>query len=123
MTLNHLSTALMADELGRLGFKDPERSVHSLYPHSIGHYIGLDLHDCPKAPLDMVLQPEMVLTVEPGLYIPSDPRYPERYHGIGIRIEDDILVTSKEQGGVRILTEAVPKHPEEIEQHLGARSR
>ena len=112
--LNHVATVLFVDELGALGFKDPERAVQRLFPHSIGHYLGLDLHDCPSVSCDEPLTEGMVITIEPGLYIPASSGYPARYHGIGVRIEDDILLGA---GGVQNLTEAVPRDAEEIE-HL-----
>lgn len=107
---------MMADELGRLGFKQSEKAVYDLYPHSIGHYLGLDLHDCPKVSCDMPLEPGTVLTIEPGLYVPADPAYPDRYHGIGIRIEDDIVV--EEGNKCTVMTEGVPKEVDEIEDWL-----
>lgn len=66
--------------------------------HGTGHMLGLDVHDCAvartEAYVDGILQPGMVLTVEPGLYFqPDDLTVPEELRGIGVRIEDDILVT------------------------------
>lgn len=110
--LNALSVYMTTEELKRLGFKNPERIVDKLYPHSIGHYLGLDLHDCPKISGDLMFRPGMVVTIEPGLYIPEDPAYPEEYHGVGIRIEDDVVI---EEGGCTVMTEAVPKEVDEIE--------
>jgi Xaa-Pro aminopeptidase len=115
LALNHLSVELMAEELAKLGFSNPKKVVHKLYPHSIGHYLGLDLHDCPKARQDTTLQPVTVLTIEPGLYIPEDPQYPEKFHGIGIRIEDDVLIETQSNGGCTVLTQNVPKHVDAIE--------
>lgn len=116
--LNSLSAYLMVEELKHLGFSRPEKYVNRLYPHSIGHYLGLDLHDCQQVSGDRQLVPGMVLTIEPGLYIPEDPAYPEQFHGIGIRIEDDIVI---EDQGCTIMTEAVPKEVEEVETLLLSR--
>jgi len=116
--LNSLSAYLMVEELKHLGFSRPEKYVNRLYPHSIGHYLGLDLHDCPQVSGDRQLVPGMVLTIEPGLYIQEDPAYPEQFHGIGIRIEDDIVI---EDQGCTIMTEAVPKEVEEVETLLLSR--
>ncbi|MYU05553.1 M24 family metallopeptidase [Streptomyces sp. SID8366] len=82
-----------------------------------GHMLGLDVHDCAKARtstyVDGTLEPGMVLTVEPGLYFQSDDlTVPERYHGIGVRIEDDILVTEK---GNENLSAGLPRQAEEVE--------
>ena len=63
-----------------------------------------------------VLEPGMILTVEPGFYIqPDDTLFAPEYRGIGIRIEDDILVT---QSGAKILSNALPRHPDEVEVYI-----
>ena len=85
--------------------------------HSTGHMLGIDVHDCAQARQESyregVLEAGMVLTVEPGLYIqPDDLLFPERYRGIGVRIEDDILVT---ESGAQVLSRALPSHPDEVE--------
>lgn len=96
------------------------------YMHGVGHYLGLDVHDAGRYFTDQHARsskpfaPGMVLTVEPGLYIPPDDKSaPAKYRGIGIRIEDDVLVTKE---GNRNLTSAVPKNADEIEA-LMAKSR
>jgi Xaa-Pro aminopeptidase len=89
------------------------------YMHGVGHYLGLDVHDAGRYFTDQSAKnsrpfaPGMVLTVEPGLYIPPDDKSaPAKYRGIGVRIEDDVLVTAE---GNRNLTAKVPKDPEAIE--------
>ena len=89
------------------------------YMHGVGHYLGLDVHDAGRYFTDQTAKksrpfaPGMVLTVEPGLYIPPDDKSaPAKYRGIGIRIEDDVLVT---MDGNHNLTGKVPKNPDEIE--------
>lgn len=86
------------------------------YMHSSGHWLGLDVHDCGLYKLDgqwRSLEPGMVLTVEPGLYISKDmPEVDSRWWGIGVRIEDDILVTAE---GNENLTQALPVTVAEIE--------
>ncbi|GAB2575561.1 aminopeptidase P family protein [Streptomyces capparidis] len=92
--------------------------------HGTGHMLGLDVHDCAVARtatyVDGTLEPGMVLTVEPGLYFqPDDLTVPEEYRGIGVRIEDDILVT---EGGNRNLSAALPRRAEDVEEWVaGAR--
>ncbi len=90
------------------------------YPHGTGHWLGLDVHDeCPyyEKGQPIKLKPGMVFTVEPGLYfLPNDKSVPAKYRGIGIRIEDDILVKAKGPG--EILTEGLPRYAEEIEIHM-----
>ena len=91
------------EHLKELGFKNIDSTLGTMYPHHIGHYLGMDVHDCPSVSTGIPLQPGMVITVEPGLYIPeNDPRFPERFWGIGIRIEDDVVVT---EDGCRVLTD------------------
>ncbi|MEU2239856.1 aminopeptidase P family protein [Streptomyces sp. NPDC018338] len=85
--------------------------------HGTGHMLGMDVHDCAaartEAYVDTTLAPGMCLTVEPGLYFQADDlSVPEEYRGIGVRIEDDILVT--EDGNVN-LSDALPRRSEEVE--------
>lgn len=91
--------------------------------HGTGHMLGLDVHDCAVARtgsyVDGTLEPGMVLTVEPGLYFQSDDlTVPEEYRGIGVRIEDDILVTPE---GHRNLSAALPRTASAVEQWLATR--
>lgn len=109
--LHQASVMLFLRHLPQIGFRLQKENRHCLmdaiYPHSIGHYIGLDLHDCPTAPTSTALQPGMTITVEPGLYIPrGDTRFPERFWGIGVRIEDDVLITGD---GCTVMTTDAPK--------------
>lgn len=84
--------------------------------HRTGHWLGMDVHDVGDYKVDgewRSLQPGMVLTIEPGLYFPVGGRgIPRKYHDIGIRIEDDVLVTLD---GPRVLTDGVPKEADAIE--------
>jgi Xaa-Pro aminopeptidase len=95
-----------------------EKKAHKKYfPHGIGHWMGLDVHDpCPytdEEGKDIVFVPGMVMTIEPGLYLGKDDEsLPKQYRGIGIRIEDNILVT--EEGCVN-LSEGIAKSVDEIE--------
>jgi Xaa-Pro aminopeptidase len=88
--------------------------------HGSGHHLGIDVHDCAHARKeqygDAVLEPGMILTVEPGFYIqPDDTLFPPEFRGIGVRIEDDVLVT---QSGAKILSNALPRHPDEVEAYM-----
>ncbi|GAA3991447.1 aminopeptidase P family protein [Thermobifida alba] len=88
--------------------------------HGTGHMLGLDVHDCAvartEAYVDGTLEPGMVLTVEPGLYFqPDDLTVPEELRGIGVRIEDDILVTPE---GNRNLSAALPRTSADVEAWL-----
>jgi Xaa-Pro aminopeptidase len=88
--------------------------------HNTSHWLGLDVHDCGAYFIDGVsrpLEPGMVFTVEPGLYFsPDDETIPEHFRGIGVRIEDDILITD---AGPKVLTAEVPKKIEEVEEACG----
>ena len=111
------------------------RSYFQFYMHRTGHWLGMDVHDCGsyvehsevgqvserKDPLSgeiikdrpsRVLQPGMVLTIEPGLYVRPAPGVPEQFHNIGIRIEDDAVVTAT---GCELITRDVPVKADEIE--------
>ncbi|WP_404376416.1 Xaa-Pro aminopeptidase [Vreelandella aquamarina] len=94
-----------------------DESYRRFYLHSTSHWLGLDVHDVGTYRLDEAtprpLAPGMVLTVEPGLYIPADDDIPSAYRGMGIRIEDNVVVTEQ---GHDILTDGVPKQVAEIEQ-------
>jgi Xaa-Pro aminopeptidase len=99
----------------------PENGLHRRWQfHGSGHHLGIDVHDCAHARkeqyADAVLEPGMILTVEPGFYIqPDDTLFPEEYRGIGVRIEDDILVT---ESGAKIMSNALPRHPDEVEAYM-----
>jgi Xaa-Pro aminopeptidase len=99
----------------------PEVGLHRRWTlHGVSHHLGLDVHDCAQARkemyLDAPLREGMVLTVEPGLYIqPDDELFAPEYRGIGIRIEDDVVVTAD---GYRNLSENIPRHPDDIEKWM-----
>ncbi|MEY2271662.1 M24 family metallopeptidase [Streptomyces sp. BF23-19] len=85
--------------------------------HGTGHMLGMDVHDCAaarrEAYVDGTLEPGMCLTVEPGLYFQADDlTVPEEYRGIGVRIEDDILVT---EDGNRNLSKGLPRTSTDVE--------
>ncbi|WAQ98104.1 XPP3-like protein [Mya arenaria] len=90
-----------------------------LCPHDVGHYLGMDVHDTPSVSKNRPLEPGMVITIEPGLYIKStNTMVPEEYRGIGIRIEDNVLIT---EGDPIVLTADCPKHPDHIEAIMAQR--
>lgn len=96
----------------------PEAQYHRRWmPHGTSHHLGLDVHDCAQAKRelyqDSYLEPGMIFTIEPGLYFREDDlKVPERFRGIGVRIEDDILVT--EDGAIR-LSEDIPRTADAVE--------
>lgn len=94
-----------------------EHGYRRFYMHKTGHWLGLDVHDVGDYRIDgeyRELEPGMVLTIEPGIYVdPGDKSVDRRFRGIGIRIEDDVVVT---RDGPEVLTGDVPKDPDRIEQ-------
>jgi Xaa-Pro aminopeptidase len=111
-------------ELGLLKGKPEElikeKKYEQFYMHGLGHMLGIDVHDVGRyyyGRESRALEPGVVMTVEPGIYIAPDTKdIPEKYLGIGVRIEDDVLCT---QNGPRVLTNKVPKEAEEIEALMG----
>ncbi|MFP7696570.1 aminopeptidase P family protein [Trueperella sp. LYQ143] len=97
---------------------DPSAQYHRRWmPHGTSHHLGIDVHDCAQAKRelyqDAYLEPGMIFTIEPGLYFRQDDlKVPERFRGIGVRIEDDILVTP--DGAIR-LSESIPRTVEDVE--------
>jgi len=90
------------------------------YMHRTGHWLGMDVHDVGEYKIDgewRELEPGMVLTIEPGLYIASDSDAPQKYRGIGVRIEDDVAVT---RDGCEVLSADVPKDIDAIEALVGS---
>lgn len=104
---------------------DQEQQLYRRYTrHGTSHMLGLDVHDCSQARDDHYrhgkLEAGMVLTVEPGLYFQADDlTVPEHLRGIGIRIEDDVVVTDD---GCRVLSAALPRHPDDIERWMAGLS-
>jgi Xaa-Pro aminopeptidase len=96
-------------------------AYRDFYMHRAGHWIGMDVHDVGDYKIDgkwRVLEPGMVLTVEPGLYIaPNNTNVEARWRGIGVRIEDDVAVTKT---GYEVLTQGLPKTVAEIETFMAA---
>ena len=93
-----------------------EGAYTEFYMHRAGHWLGMDVHDVGDYRVGgkwRQLEPGMVLTIEPGIYVsPSNTKVPKKWRGIGIRIEDDVAVTAD---GCEVLTAGVPKTTEEIE--------
>lgn len=126
---------LDANKVGTAQDVIDKRAYFPFYMHRTSHWLGMDVHDCGsyvepgeadktterKDPLSgetvlnrpsRVLQPGMVLTIEPGLYVRAAEGVPEQFHGIGIRIEDDAIVTAT---GCELITRGVPVDADEIE--------
>jgi len=107
---------------------DPEKLIaegkyRRFFMHRTGHWLGMDVHDVGDYKVAgqwRLLEPGMVMTVEPGVYIPDARNIPGKWRNIGIRIEDDVLVT---RDGCQVLTAALPVAAEEIEALVGTRGR
>ena len=107
-------------ELGLLAGKIEElieqESYRDFYMHRVGHWLGLDVHDVGDyrvAGTWRLLEPGMVMTVEPGIYIaPQNKNVAKKWRGIGVRIEDNVVVTSS---GCEVLTAEIPRTATEIE--------
>ncbi len=106
---------------GRLEKNIADGSYKRFYRHKTGHWLGLDVHDVGEYRLageSRVLEPGMVFTIEPGLYVSADDKSVDaRWRGIGIRTEDDVLVTAD---GHRVLTDALARSADEIEAEMAA---
>jgi Xaa-Pro aminopeptidase len=96
-----------------------QEAYKEFYMHRVGHWIGLDVHDVGDYKIDdhwRLLEAGMVTTIEPGIYIsPDNTSVSKKWRGIGIRIEDDVLVTKK---GSRILSKGIPTTVDEIESFM-----
>ncbi len=122
------AVAAIARGLRRLGLLDGTlatirrtASYRRFFMHRTGHWLGMDVHDVGDYKVGeqwRMLEPGMVLTVEPGIYIPpGDRSVPARWRGIGVRIEDDVLVTPT---GHEVLTQSLPRDPDAVEALVGS---
>lgn len=127
--IHEAAVATLAEGLLRLGLLKgklekviADGSYKRFYRHKTGHWLGLDVHDVGDYRFDgqsRVLEPGMVFTVEPGLYIGADDATVDpKWRGIGIRIEDDVLVT---KDGHRVLTDALARRADEVEALMATR--
>lgn len=125
--LHEMGTSLLTDAMLELGLLSGRKDdlIQALaqkkyYPHGIGHWLGMDVHDAGMYAIKGEPRPieaNMCFTIEPGLYIPADDASaPQKYRGIGIRIEDNIRVTSN---GSENMTSSVPKEIADLEQVVG----
>ncbi|KAJ3928745.1 MAG: peptidase M24 [Lentinula lateritia] len=110
--LHRKSCELLRQELLQLGFQLHPGDLERLYPHFISHPIGIDLHESDSFSRSGSLKAGMVVTVEPGIYVPPSPAFPKHYHNLGIRIEDEVLV-GKEHPVV--LSASAPKEIVDVE--------
>ena len=105
---------------GKLGKLLKEEAYKPYYMHRTGHWLGMDVHDVGRYKHNdkwRTLEPGMVLTVEPGLYMPATDAVPAPFRSIGVRIEDDIVIT---EDGSEVLSATAPKDPDAIEALMAA---
>ncbi|KAI0773692.1 peptidase M24, structural domain-containing protein [Fomes fomentarius] len=104
----------MRKELERIGFRFPlgAGTLDTLYPHLVGHPVGIDLHESSHLDRNEPLREGMVITIEPGVYVPPSAEFPKAFHNIGIRIEDEVLVGKKHPV---VLSVNAPKEIADIE--------
>jgi Xaa-Pro aminopeptidase len=129
MAPNNAAVEVLVCGLERLGIlpmsaEEALRQENQFYRryslHIVSHMLGLDVHDCAQARAQNYqygkLEAGMVLTIEPGLYFQVDDlTVPAQYRGIGVRIEDDVLVTAK---GHRVLSNSLPTSPDDVERWI-----
>lgn len=107
--MGNLAKDIINKGLAKLGIIENENTPNRYFPHGLSHHIGLDVHDKgPRGPL----QENMVITVEPGIYIPKGSKCDPKWWGIAVRIEDDILIT---KDGSELLSGYAPRKSEDIE--------
>nr|GAT46177.1 methionine aminopeptidase [Mycena chlorophos] len=110
--LHTRTCTLLRRELKQIGIDAPGADLDLLFPHYVSHPIGLDLHESTYSDRLARLRAGMVITVEPGIYVPPTPQFPKHFHDIGIRIEDEVLVGEE---APEVLSSAAPKEIEAVE--------
>ncbi|KAJ4392931.1 aminopeptidase [Gnomoniopsis smithogilvyi] len=111
--IHRATEAALTTELRALGFTmDRPADLEGVFAHHVGHYVGLDVHDCPGYGRNVALKKGMCVTIEPGVYVPDDERYPKHFRGMGIRIEDSVAVDDK---GPTVLTVEAVKEVVDVE--------
>ncbi|KAJ7163843.1 peptidase M24 [Mycena crocata] len=110
--IHHQTCVLLRQELKQIGMDVNATDLEQLFPHYVSHPIGLDLHESAHLDRSSSLKAGMVITIEPGIYVPPSPLFPKHFHNIGIRIEDEVAV-GKEHPVV--LTVAAPKEIADVE--------
>jgi len=106
----------IANGLLQLGIIKNKEDVNRYYPHGLSHHIGLDVHD---KGVSQILKKDMVITIEPGIYIPSNSPCNKKWWGISVRIEDDALITND---GYELLSSFAPRSIEDIEKMIAQKS-
>jgi intermediate cleaving peptidase 55 len=103
--LHATAESRLKEQLTQLGFDMSGNAIVTLFPHHLSHYIGLDVHDCMGYSRKTILREGHCITIEPGIYVPVDDRWPKHFQGMGIRIEDSVSI--QEDSPYVLTTEAV----------------
>jgi Xaa-Pro aminopeptidase len=114
--LDKVSRGLIADGMVKLGIISKKEDVNKYYPHGLGHHIGLDVHDRSAS---SKLKKGMVITIEPGIYIPENSPCDKKWWGIAVRIDDDLLIKEKDY---ELLSWAAPRKISDIEKTVAEKS-
>jgi len=115
--LNKKATEILADGLIKLGIIKDKKEVNTYYPHGCSHFLGLDVHDAGN--YDQTLKENMVITVEPGIYIPSGSPCDKKWWNIGVRIEDDVRIGKDK---FELLSWQAPRKSEDVEKKAAEKS-
>jgi intermediate cleaving peptidase 55 len=103
--LHTIAQNALEEQLKQIGFDMSGNAIRVLFPHHLSHYLGLDVHDCIGYSKETILREGHCITIEPGIYVPFDNRWPKHFQGMGIRIEDSISI--QEDNPYVLTTEAV----------------
>ncbi|KAK4147577.1 aminopeptidase-like protein [Dichotomopilus funicola] len=118
--VHRVTESALQEELTQLGFDFASGSLlrsrgdlmSTLFPHHVGHYVGLDVHDVPGYPRSVPMKPGHCVTIEPGVYVPDDERFPKHFRGLAVRIEDSVCVGEEDP---LVLTPEAVKELDDIE--------
>ncbi|RMZ84550.1 hypothetical protein DV737_g1228, partial [Chaetothyriales sp. CBS 132003] len=110
--LHSIAERQLAEQLKQIGFDMSGSAIETLFPHHLGHYIGMDVHDTVGYSRKVTLQQGHCITIEPGIYVPDDECWPKHFRNVGIRIEDSVAIGDENP---HVLTAEAVKEIDDIE--------
>jgi len=110
--LHSIAEGLLTDQLKHIGFDMSGKAIETLFPHHISHYIGMDVHDTVGYSRKAVVREGHCITIEPGIYVPDDERWPRHFRNMAVRIEDSVAVGEEKP---LVLTAEAAKEIDDIE--------
>lgn len=110
--LHAVAEGFLTDQLKHIGFDMSSKAIETLFPHHISHYIGMDVHDTAGYSRKTMIREGHCITIEPGIYVPDDDRWPKHFRNMSVRIEDSISIGEDEP---LVLTSDAVKEVHEIE--------